>query len=121
MHPFEGIKVVDLTHVFAGPFCTYQLALLGADVIKIEEPESGDYIRRRGLDSDLRRRLMGDHFLCQNANKRSLAVNLADVEGRRIVTRLASRADVDTPLAVRQGDRGTGRECKGVSWRQRAS
>lgn len=94
MQPFEGLKVVDLTHVFAGPFCTYQLALLGAEVIKIEEPTAGDYIRRRGLDADLRRRLMGDHFLCQNANKRSLAVDLRDAEGRRVAARLAAQADV---------------------------
>lgn len=94
MQPFEGITVVDLAHVFAGPFCTYQLALLGADVIKIEEPCSGDYIRRRGLDPELRRRLMGDHFLAQNANKRSLAVDLKRPEGRDIVARLAKAADV---------------------------
>ena len=82
MQPFEGTTIVDLTHVFAGPFCTYQLALLGADVIKIEEPTSGDYIRCRGLDPELRRSLMGDHFLAQNANKRSLAVDIKQPDPR---------------------------------------
>jgi crotonobetainyl-CoA:carnitine CoA-transferase CaiB-like acyl-CoA transferase len=88
MRPFEGMKVVDLTHVLAGPFCTYQMALLGADVIKIEDPRDGDYMRRRGSDESLRDAGMGDHFLCQNANKRSLALDLKSHEGRSIVRRL---------------------------------
>ena len=75
MRPFENIRVIDLTHGLSGPICTYQLALLGADVIKLEAPGLGDYMRRRGSDDHLRRRLMGDHFLSQNANKRSLAVD----------------------------------------------
>ena len=74
MRPLEHVKIIDLTHVLSGPFCTYQLALLGANVIKVEEPGLGEYMRRRGMDEELRNRLMGEHFLCQNANKRSIAV-----------------------------------------------
>ncbi len=94
VRPFENIRVIDLTHVLSGPFCTYQLALLGADVIKLEAPGLGDYMRRRGSDDHLRRRLMGDHFLSQNANKRSLAVDLKDPRGAEVARRLAAGADV---------------------------
>ena len=94
MRPFEGMKVVDLTHVLAGPFSTYQLALLGADVVKVEAPGLGEYMRRRGADETLRKNLMGDHYLCQNANKRSLVVDLKSARGQEIVRRLAAGADV---------------------------
>jgi crotonobetainyl-CoA:carnitine CoA-transferase CaiB-like acyl-CoA transferase len=91
---FAGIRIVDFTHVLSGPFCTYQLGLLGADVIKVEEPGLGDYMRRRGSDRDLRRRLMGDHFLSLNANKRSIAVDLGSREGVAVARRLMDEADV---------------------------
>ncbi len=94
MKAFDGIRVLDFTHVIAGPFCTYQLALLGADVIKVEEPESGDYLRGRGGVDALRRSLMGDHFACQNANKRSIAIDLKHPDGAALARRLAKRADV---------------------------
>ena len=94
MRPFEGMKVVDLTHVLAGPFSTYQLALLGADVVKVEAPGLGEYMRQRGADEVLRKNLMGDHYLCQNANKRSLVVDLKTARGQDVVRLLAAGADV---------------------------
>jgi crotonobetainyl-CoA:carnitine CoA-transferase CaiB-like acyl-CoA transferase len=92
--PFEGIRVLDLTHVLAGPFCTYQLAVLGADTIKIEEPERGDIARQTGCDRTLNRRRMGTGYLTQGANKRCLTLDLKDARGRDILKRLAAGADV---------------------------
>ncbi|MEK6246869.1 MAG: CoA transferase [Planctomycetales bacterium] len=91
---FSGIDVVDFTHVLSGPFCTYQLALLGAQVTKIEDPIVGDYMRRRGSDPKLRDALMGDHFLSLNSNKRSIAIDLGKAEGRDVANRLMAKADV---------------------------
>ena len=59
MRPFEGIPVIDVTHVLAGPFAAYQLALLGADVIKVEHPDDPDQSRAYGSDKELNRRQMG--------------------------------------------------------------
>jgi crotonobetainyl-CoA:carnitine CoA-transferase CaiB-like acyl-CoA transferase len=90
----EGIRVVDLTNVLAGPFGAYQLALLGADVIKVEAPGSGDLARQLGADADLNRELMGASFLAQNAGKRSVTVNLKSEAGRQVFLRLVGSADV---------------------------
>jgi crotonobetainyl-CoA:carnitine CoA-transferase CaiB-like acyl-CoA transferase len=92
--PFEGIRVLDLTHVLAGPFCTYQLAVLGAETIKIEEPGQGDVARQTGCDRALNRRLMGTGYLTQNSNKRCITLDLRDPRGREILKRLAEGADV---------------------------
>ncbi len=92
--PFEGIRVLDLTYVLAGPFCTYQLAVLGAQTIKIEEPGRGDVARQTGCDRELNRRRMGTGYLTQNANKRSITLDLRDARGRAILRRLAAGADV---------------------------
>ena len=70
------MRVLDLTNVLAGPFCRYQLALLGAEVIKVETPGTGDLARQLGADPELNRRLMGASFLAQNAGKRSITLNL---------------------------------------------
>jgi len=60
--PFEGIRIIDITHVLAGPFAAYQLAVLGADVIKIEHPEEPDQSRETGTDRTLNRGNRGPPF-----------------------------------------------------------
>lgn len=90
----DDIRILDLTHVLAGPFCTYQLGLLGAHIIKVEEPRAGDYMRTRGADEALRTSFMGDHFQSQNANKRSLAIDLQTPEGIAVVRQLLAQCDV---------------------------
>ncbi len=92
--PLEGRRVIDLTQVLAGPYCAYQLAILGADVIKVEPPEGGDWARAGGADAALGQAGMGTGYLTQNAGKRSLAVDLKTPEGRDIVLALADTADV---------------------------
>lgn len=94
MRPFEGIRVIDITHVLAGPFAAYQLGVLGADVIKIEHPDDPDQSRSSGSDAELNRLRMGTGFLTQASNKRSVTVNLKTEEGREIVRRLVATADV---------------------------
>ena len=88
--PLENIKVVDLTRTLAGPFCTQNLADMGADVVKIEEPNDGDETRKwppiwNGESTQ---------FLSFNRNKRSLSVNLKSDEGLAIVKKLAAGADI---------------------------
>jgi len=92
--PFEGIRIIDITHVLAGPFATYQLAVLGADVIKVEHPEGPDQSREGGTDRSLNRRNMGTSFLTQGSNKRSITLNLKTDEGRGILKRLVAYSDV---------------------------
>lgn len=94
MKLLEGVRVLDLTNVLAGPFCCYQLAQLGADVIKIEVPKSGDLARQLGADPELNKHLMGASFLAQNAGKRSLTINLKNPAGKEVFRRLVATADV---------------------------
>jgi formyl-CoA transferase len=90
----EGIRVLDLTNVLSGPFCTLHLALLGADVVKIENPKAGDLARVLGNVPKYNKLLMGTSFLAQNANKRSLTLNLKAPEGKDIFRKLVATADV---------------------------
>ena len=89
-----GIRVLDLTNVLAGPFGAYQLALLGAEVIKVEAPGTGDLARQLGADPALNRALMGASFLAQNAGKRSVTINLKSAAGKEVFRRLVRTADV---------------------------
>ena len=89
-----GIRVLDLTNVLSGPFATLHLALLGAEVIKIENPVDGDLARKLGNVPELNDRLMGTSFLAQNANKKSLTLNLKEPDARAIFLKLAATADV---------------------------
>ena len=79
MPPLDGLKVIDLTRVLAGPFCTMLLGDMGADVIKVEEPGHGDDTRGWAPFIDG----WSSYFLGVNRNKRSLALNLKSADGRR--------------------------------------
>jgi CoA-transferase family III len=81
--PFEGIRIIDITHVLAGPFAAYQLAVLGADVIKVEHPDDPDQSRDGGTDRALNRQHMGTSFLTQGSNKRSMTLDLKTETGSR--------------------------------------
>ena len=89
-----GIRVLDLTNVLSGPFATVHLALLGAEVIKIENPAGGDLARKLGCVPEFNRKLMGTSFLAQNANKKSMTLNLKAPEGKEIFRTLVKGADV---------------------------
>jgi formyl-CoA transferase len=94
MKLLEGIKVLDLTNVLSGPFATLHLALLGAEVIKIEPPGTGDLARKLGNVPKLNAELMGTSFLAQNANKKSITLNLKHSSARDIFKQLTRQSDV---------------------------
>jgi crotonobetainyl-CoA:carnitine CoA-transferase CaiB-like acyl-CoA transferase len=91
MLPFANLRVVDLTEALAGPYCSMLLGDLGADVIKIERPGSGDQSRRWGA------RLPGGesaYFCATNRNKRSLSLNIGSDAGQRVMRQLLATADI---------------------------
>src|SRR5689334_604615 len=97
IQPLDGIRVLDLSRVLAGPMASQNLADLGAAVVKIEKPGEGDETRRwgppfaqdtSGTDGD------ATYFLCCNRGKRSVTVDFTQAEGAEIIRRLAARADV---------------------------
>jgi CoA:oxalate CoA-transferase len=92
--PLAGIRVLDLTNVIAGPLASYQLALMGAEVIKIEVPGVGDLSRKMGADVAAGKLGMGTSYLAFNANKKSVALNLKSQRGKEVFRRLALTADV---------------------------
>ncbi len=94
MGALTGVRVLDLTSVLSGPFCTLHLALLGAEVVKIENPKAGDLARVLGNVPKLNKLLMGTSFLAQNANKQSLTLNLKAPEGKEVFKKLVAKADV---------------------------
>ena len=91
--PLTGIRVLDLTQVLAGPYCTYQLALLGAEVIKIERP-GGETTRHSNTIPALREQGLGFGFCVQNAQKDCIEVDLKDPKGVATVLNLIADADV---------------------------
>ncbi|ABF11012.1 acyl-CoA transferase/L-carnitine dehydratase, CaiB (plasmid) [Cupriavidus metallidurans CH34] len=92
--PLRNIRVLDLTNVLAGPFCCHQLAHMGAEVIKVETPGTGDLARQLGADAELNRKLMGVSFLAQNPGKRSITINLKHARGKEVFRKLVQSADV---------------------------
>jgi formyl-CoA transferase len=90
----EGIKILDLTNVLSGPFSTLHLAWLGAEVIKVENPRDGDLARKLGCVPDYNKKLMGTSFLAQNANKKSITLNLKKDKAKEIFKKLVETADV---------------------------
>ena len=89
--PLEGIRIVDLTQVQAGPSCTQLFAFLGADVIKVEEPGVGDRTRR---EMSIRDDVDSFYFIVFNANKRGITLNLKSEAGRDILLKLVEKADI---------------------------
>jgi len=92
--PFEGLRVLDATHVLAGPYCTYLLGLLGAEVIKVENPREPDPVRGRGPVPALNAEGLGFNYLVQGSNKRALTLDLKQEAAREIFLMLAADADV---------------------------
>ena len=96
--PLSGLRVLDLTRVLAGPWCTQALGDLGADVVKIERPDTGDDTRHWGppflSDGEGRPTGQAAYYACCNRNKRSVTVNLASEQGQALVRRMALDADV---------------------------
>jgi crotonobetainyl-CoA:carnitine CoA-transferase CaiB-like acyl-CoA transferase len=88
--PLTGIRVVDLTRILAGPFCTMLMADMGAEVIKVETPGGGDPLRQQGAMRDS----LSWYFAAFNRNKRSLSLNLRSEEGKTVLARLIAESDV---------------------------
>ena len=92
--PLSGVRVLDLTNVLAGPYCSYQLSLMGAEVVKVEKRGTGDLARRLGPDPQLNERGIGTSFLAQNAGKKSVELDLKDETDRSAFEDLVQGADV---------------------------
>lgn len=92
--PLHGTRVLDLTNIVAGPLGSYQLALMGADVIKIETPGTGDLSRKMGADPAMAKDGMGVSYLALNAGKRSITLNLKHEEAKAVFRKLVTTADV---------------------------
>lgn len=88
--PLSGIRILDLTRIISGPYCTALLADLGAEVLKIESPESGDPVREQGVIRDG----ISWYFANYNRNKKSLGIDLYSPDGKALLARLISACDV---------------------------
>jgi crotonobetainyl-CoA:carnitine CoA-transferase CaiB-like acyl-CoA transferase len=91
--PFAGVRILDLTRYLAGPYGTYQLALLGADVVKIESRD-GDETRGQLVSKEWAARKLPPSFMAVNGNKRSITLDLRRPEAVEVVKRLVAKADV---------------------------
>ncbi len=92
--PLNNGRVLDLTNVIAGPLASYQFAMLGAEVIKIETPGTGDLARKMGADARMGQKLMGASYCALNSGKKSITLNLKSPRGKEIFKRLLRDADV---------------------------
>lgn len=92
--PLRGVRVLDLTNVLAGPYCSYHLMLLGAEVVKVERPGQGDLARHLGPEPALNQAGVGASFLAQNAGKKSVELDLKEPTDRAAFERLLDGADV---------------------------
>ena len=121
---FENITVVDFSQVLAGPFATQQLAFLGANVIKVEPPGKGEGGRHIRATADMSPENMSSVFLCVNAGKRSMTLDLKHPRAAEVVRRLVSQADVVvqnfkallgvSPEAARDGPSAVGQQWTAV-------
>src|SRR5258708_27896417 len=93
MRPLEGVTVVSLEHAIAAPFCTRHLADLGARVIKVERPDSGDFAR----EYDQRVRGMSSHFVWANRSKESITLDLKKEEEISLLRRVLAQGDILVP------------------------
>jgi formyl-CoA transferase len=92
--PLSGVRVLDVSSVIAGPYCSYQLAQMGAEVIKVENPAAPDAARRQGADAALNAIGMGASYLGLGAGKRAVTLNLKHADGKALFLRLAETAHV---------------------------
>ena len=96
--PFSGIRVLDLSRIFAGPYCTQTLADLGAEVIKVERPEAGDEMRNYGppflKNREGKNSRESSYYVAANRNKKAITVDIAKPEGQALIKQLAAVSDV---------------------------
>jgi crotonobetainyl-CoA:carnitine CoA-transferase CaiB-like acyl-CoA transferase len=90
----SGIRILDASHVIAGPFATYQLALMGAEVIRVERIEANDFVRKHGGTDAMREAGLGASFVSQNAGKRCIKIDLKAPAGAALFKKLAADSDV---------------------------
>ena len=98
--PFSDVRILDFSQVLAGPFAVMQLALLGADVIKVEQPLTGD--STRGLMNEGKDESMSPSFMAMNLNKKSLTLNLKQPDAIEIISRLMPTLTSATPKKLQR-------------------
>ncbi len=102
MQPFSNIRVIDLSHVIAGPFCTYQLGVMGADVIRVKAPTNPDILRAKTDEFPDGEKDLGAFFTSQNAKKRSISIDLKSKQGQKIVSQLIATADLASKTTTQE-------------------